>query len=283
MRRFRLSLLILVLLGALAGFYYQSKQKVQTDTIQFQSKLVGKALPYHVVLPPGYALITNSRKHYPVIYLLHGWNGHFDSWLNNTTLRQIASSSQLIIITPEGNNGWYTDSATTQTDKYETYIIDELIPDVDSRYRTIRDRRGRGIAGYSMGGYGAIKFGLKHPELFKLAASISGAFDTPSRTDDQSIMEIFGESGSLVRSENDLERLSRSVSPEKIAGLPYLYFDCGLSDPWLGANNHFADVLSELKIPYEYRRLPGGHVWSYWDRQVQEVLSVATHVLSPPE
>ncbi|HET6863104.1 MAG TPA: alpha/beta hydrolase family protein, partial [Pyrinomonadaceae bacterium] len=191
--------------------------------------------------------------------------------------------NQMIIVTPEGNNGWYTDSATNQTEKYESYIINELIADVDSRYRTIRDRRGRAIAGNSMGGYGALKFGLKHPEFFKLAASMSGAFDTPTRTDDKSIMAVFGDAGSSVRQENDIERLARGVNPDKMASLPYFYLDCGLDDPWLGANNHFADVLSETKIPYEYRRLPGGHVWPYWDKQVREVLNVAANVLSPPE
>jgi S-formylglutathione hydrolase FrmB len=283
MRSLRLPVLLVVLLFALGAFYFQSKQKVQTDTIQFQSKLLGQTLPYQVVLPPGYGSITRSSKHYPVIYLLHGWNGHFDSWLNNTSLKQFADSNQLIIVTPEGNNGWYTDSATNQTEKYESYIINELIADVDSRYRTIRDRRGRAIAGCSMGGYGAVKFGLKHPELFKLAASMSGAFDTPTRTDDKSILDVFGDAGSSVRQENDIERLARGVNPDKMASLPYFYFDCGLDDPWLGVNNHFADVLSESKIPYEYRRMPGGHVWPYWDKQVREVLNVAANVLSPPE
>jgi S-formylglutathione hydrolase FrmB len=134
-----------------------------------------------------------------------------------------------------------------------------------------------------MGGYGAVKFGFKHPELFRLAASMSGAFDSASRTDDNSIMEVFGNSDSSARRQNDIERLARAVNTDKIATLPYFYFDCGLDDPWLGANNHFADVLSELKIPYEYRRVPGGHVWPYWDKQVREVLNVAANVLSPPD
>src|SRR4030095_4148863 len=88
----------------------------------------------------------------------------------------------------EGNNGWYTDSATVASDKYETYILQELIPEVQRRYRTIESRYGRGIAGLSMGGYGALKFGLKHPEMFAFAASMSGALGAASFLPDERIL-----------------------------------------------------------------------------------------------
>ncbi len=148
-------------------------------------------MPYEVVLPRGYRLITSRRTRYPVLYLLHGWSGHYDSWLKQTALLQYASEYQLIIVTPEGDNGWYTDSATVSADHYETYVLDELISDVDRRYRTIHDRRGRAVAGNSMGGYGALKLGFKHPEIFTLAASMSGALDASARTDEASIMQTF--------------------------------------------------------------------------------------------
>lgn len=283
MKSFRFLILILILFGALAVFYYRTELVVRTETVQFKSNLVGKTLPYDVVLPPGYGLFTSWRKHYPVLYLLHGWSGHYDSWLRETTLAQYASQHQLIIVTPEGNNGWYTDSATTASDKYESYILEELIPDVDSRFRTIRDRRGRGIAGSSMGGYGALKFGLKHPEVFTLAASMSGALDTTSRTDDESIMQAFGGTNSIARKSNDIERLAQDFPSERITQLPYLYLDCGRDDPWLAINSHFSDLLSARRITHEYRQLPGGHVWPYWDKQVREVLRVATDTMSPPE
>ena len=78
---------------------------------------------------------------------------------------------------PEGDDGWYTDSATVPNDKYETYIIKELIPEIDKKFRTLADREHRIIAGLSMGGYGSIKFGLKYPNLFSIVGSFSGAFD----------------------------------------------------------------------------------------------------------
>ena len=281
MKRLRLLILALLLLGTLVVYYYQRESKVRVDTIQFSSQLTAKALPYNVVLPPGYGLITSRRVRYPVIYLLHGWNSHYDSWLSRTLLAQYAADHQLIIITPEGNNGWYTDSATTPSDKYESYLVQELIPDVDKRFRTIAERRGRAIAGFSMGGYGAIKFGFKHPELFAFVGSMSGAFDTTSRTDDASIMETFGQVDSAIRKSNDVVRLAQEFPSERIALLPYFYLDCGRDDPWLNSNQRFAEILAERKIPVEFRQLPGKHDWPYWDSQVREVLHVASLILEP--
>src|SRR5258705_11268394 len=166
MRSFRLPLLVLILLGALGALYHHVESAVRTETVQFNSKLIGKTLPYSVVLPPGYGLFTSWRKHYPVLYLLHGWSGHYNSWLDHTLLAQYASEHQLIIVTPEGNNGWYTDGAVTQSDKHPTYAPQELTPDPHNRLPTIPDRPGPRTAAYSIAGYGALNFGFNHPHAF---------------------------------------------------------------------------------------------------------------------
>jgi S-formylglutathione hydrolase FrmB len=283
MKRLRLPAVVLLTLCALAAYYYRAESAVRVETIQLTSRLTGRAMPYDAVLPPGYGLITSRRTRYPVLYLLHGWGGHHDSWIKNTHLRQYAAAHRLIIVTPEGENGWYTDGAGGSNDRFESYFLEELMSDVDRRFRTIAERRGRGVAGLSMGGYGALKFGLKHPELFAFAASTSGALDAASRTDDASIMQTFGEPGSAVRTENDLPRLAREFPEERKDSLPFLYLDCGEKDLWFAANREFAGILSERKLAYEYRQVPGDHVWPYWDRQVQEIMRAATEMLAPPE
>jgi putative tributyrin esterase len=274
-RYLRLSLLVILLLVALAAYYYHTQNSVRFEVVQFKSNLVGKVLPYGVVLPPRYGLITSRRKHYPVLYLLHGWSGNYASWTTQTALMQYAAEHQMIVITPEGGNGWYTDSDTVPSDQYETYITRELLADVDSRFRTIPDRGGRSVAGVSMGGYGALKFGFKHPEKFSFAASMSGALDAATRTDDASIMQTFGEPESPVRKSNDLSRLAGEVPADRQALLPYFYLDCGADDPWLASNRDFSGILLERKIVHEYCQLPGNHVWGYWDRQVREVMRIA--------
>lgn len=125
----------------------------RVETIRLQSKLVNATLPYNVILPVDYDSAVSTR--YPVLYLLHGLTGHYSDWVSRTNVADYASEYRLIIVMPEGNDGWYTDSATVTTDKYESYILQELLPDVQQRYRTIEARYGRAIAGLSMGAVSA--------------------------------------------------------------------------------------------------------------------------------
>jgi putative tributyrin esterase len=260
----------------------------RVQTIQFESKLVGKTLPYNVLLPVDYNQPAAKTKLYPVVYLLHGLTGHYTNWLEHTRLADYAAGYGFIIVMPEGNDGWYTDSANVPTDKYESYIVQELIPDVEKRFRASIEREGRAIAGLSMGGYGAIKFGLKHPDKFAFAASLSGAFSAGSWTEQDikapgvirdSLMQTFGPANSETRAANDVLKLAREAKPES---LPYLYVDCGTEDFLFSDNRQFVNLLLERKIPHEYRQLPGNHSWTYWDAQVQEVLRVAAKRLREP-
>ena len=261
------------------------------QTVQFKSQLVNATLPYRVVVPAQYASAAQARQRYPVIYLLHGYGGHYDNWLSKTKLKEYASRYQFIIVTPEGNNGWYTDSATVPAARYESYILQELIPDVQRRYRTVETREGRAIAGLSMGGYGALKLGVKHPEMFAFAASMSGALDAAVWTESdlrdfgvalpRSIMETFGPAGSPTRVANDLTKLVREFPADRLTSLPYLYLDCGTEDGLLSFSRRLADLLRERKIPHEYRELPGNHNWDYWNAQALEVLAVAARIIAP--
>ena len=256
----------------------------RVQTVQFQSQLVGTSLPYNVVLPVGYDLPAARDKRYPVVYLLHGLFGHYDNWTSKTRLADYTASHEVILVTPEGHNGWYTDSQLAPKEQYESYIVKELIPDVDRRFRTISDRSGRAIAGLSMGGYGAIKFGVKYPAMFAFAGSMSGAMNAASWTKEElaglpsiwkSLQQVFGEDGGQTRLSNDLSNRIRDLSNQEIAALPFIYLDCGTEDPLFPSNRSFAELLVSRKIPHEYRQRPGGHSWAYWDAQVQEVLKLA--------
>jgi putative tributyrin esterase len=251
----------------------------RVDTVKFQSKLVNATLPYNVILPPDYDAAKTAR--YPVLYLLHGLTGHYTDWVGRTNIADYAAQYRIIVVTPEGNDSWYIEN-------YETYILLELIPDVQQRYRTIEARDGRAIAGLSMGGYGAIKFGLKSPQTFAFAASMSGAFGMTRFTDEQvpaswrESLKLFGPAGSQTRKANDLFELIGNVPASQITSLPYFYFDCGTEDSPLifPYNRQLADMMVDRKIPHEYRELPGDHSWAYWDRQVQEILRLAGQKLA---
>jgi S-formylglutathione hydrolase FrmB len=135
-----------------------------------------------------------------------------------------------------------------------------------------------------MGGYGALKFGLKSPATFIFAGSISGVLDVAAWTENdlkdlgwirESVMSVFGPAESETRKANEIFEITRPMTPARIAALPYLYFDCGNEDVLCASSGKFAALLREKKIPHEYRQLPGNHSWAYWDQQVQEVLEIA--------
>ncbi len=264
--------------------------KARVRQVDFKSSLVNKMLPYNVILPADYDAPAAKNMRYPVLYLLHGLTGHFDNWATKSNVAGHATQYKIIIVMPEGNNSWYTDSPVVETEKYETYVMRELIPDVETRFRTLKTRDARFVAGLSMGGYGALKFGMKYPEMFTLAASMSGALMAPRLTETvlmagrdggsnpfsmtlrRSIAQAFGDANNPARDANDLFKIARELPAARRAALPFLYLDCGTEDNLIGVNRELATLLTEQKIPHEYRELPGRHDWKYWDAQVQEVL-----------
>ncbi len=273
--------------------YGQTLAPARVEAVKFESKLVGQALPYNVVLPPDYDAQAARTTRYPVLYLLHGLFGSHDDWVSSRAhLAQHAAQYRIIIVTPEGHDGWYTDSATVPNEKYESYIMQELLPDVERRYRTMQTRAGRAVAGLSMGGYGALKFGVKYPDRFIFAASMSGAHGAATWDPNDkellsfvkpSVARVYGAMDNPVRAANDLTKLFNDLSPERSAQLPFLYLDCGTEDFLINSNRALAEQLLKRKIPHEFRELPGTHSWPYWDQQIQEVLKLAARRLTAPQ
>ncbi|HEX8845971.1 MAG TPA: alpha/beta hydrolase family protein [Pyrinomonadaceae bacterium] len=242
--------------------------------------LAGATLPYRVLLPLDYATSSN---HYPVLYLLHGLTGNENDWVTRTRLTEYASRYHLIIIMPGVGDSWYANSATNPNARYEDAIILDLIPYVDSHYRTVATREGRAIAGLSMGGLGAMKFALRYPQLFSFAGSFSGAFDVPltaslgkkpSARILKELRRIFGDERSQTRRDNDLFEVLHQPLP-KNSRFPYLYVSVGKSDPLpevSSSNPRFSDALRKSKLKYEYYERPGTHDWHFWDSEIEFML-----------
>ena len=246
-------------------------------TVPFDSQALHQRAPFNVLLPAGY---DSSVRRYPVLYLLHGIGDHYDTWVKNTNLVEYARPYQLIIVMPEGDKAWYV-NGTGPNSRWEDYIMKEVMPYVDSHYRTLQQVGMRATAGLSMGGYGALMLGLRHRELFSFAASMSGALAVTDWTPEnmgpdmpewirQSIVAAFGPAGSPQRKEYDLKQLINAP----VAELPFIYLDCGTEDHLLQQSRDFSRLLQEKKIPHEYRERPGIHEWPEWDHQIQEVLKV---------
>ncbi len=252
------------------------------ETVEIASPhLGGMTVGFNIILPRDYA--TSTRR-YPVLYLLHGYTDHYPAWLSYSRITDYARGYQEIIVMPEGDNGFYTNSYEDANLGWEDFILLDLIPYVDSHYRTVATRHGRAIAGLSMGGCGAMKLGLKHPDMFAAVASLSGALAAARRreahADDPEfqklIANVFGPADNPGRAQEDPFELAKKVPPGQ---LPQLYISVGSGDFLLQQNRDFVKLLSDLKIPYQYREFPGKHEWPVWDREIQVVLALQAPVI----
>lgn len=246
--------------------------------LELDSKLLARKIPYGVILPANYE--TGKQARFPVVYLLHGGGGNYQIYLNRPRTLEMFERHHAIVVTVEGGESFYTDSATVPNDKYESYIISELIPEIDKNFRTVAERNGRAVAGGSMGGYGAIKFGVKYPEKFALAYSWSGAVIAASWRKagelafyppdiKNPLLAIFGDGSNPATLEaNDITKLFADLPADKVSGLPFFYLDCGTEDEFLllKPNRQLSEIILNKKIAHEYREFPGGHNVAYPSR-----------------
>ena len=142
--------------------------KVTLRDVTFRSAALHREMSYRVVMP---ASIQNGSR-LPVVYLLHGGNGGFRDWTNYSEVARFAEH-YLILVMPEGDESYYTNFREHAQDRYEDYIVIDLISDVGTRFPAASGRQNRAIAGISMGGFGAVKLALKHPDLFAFAGGLS--------------------------------------------------------------------------------------------------------------
>lgn len=261
---------------------------------QLDSKLMARKMPYRVVLPDGYGVVSpksaaaDKPLSYSVVYLLHGLTGHYTNWTDKSQLAEYAKNYKYIFVMPEGNNGWYSDSASVESDKYESYIVQELIPEIEKKFRAKTGRENRAIAGLSMGGYGAIKFGLKYPQMFSLVGSFSGALGAANWTEKEigtkgtiaeSLFSVFGSSDSANRPANDVFKMAADATGEQKKSFPFIYQSCGTEDLLFKNNRDFVNLLQEKKIAHEFRETPGGHEWTFWNAQIKEFLEASEQFL----
>ena len=213
---------------------------------------------------------------FPTFYLLHGLSDDHTAWTRNTSLERYAAVSPFLLVMPDGGRGYYTDAPGG--DAYETAIVHDLVTFVDHTFQTDGRREARAIGGLSMGGYGALKLGLGHPDLFGSVTSHSCSravlWTHEPDTDEEKFRRAFGPDPRDGPS--DLFALTETIDH---VGLPALSLDCGTADELLGANRRFHAHLEALHIPHLYHEYPGGHAWDYWDQRIQEALAFHVHAL----
>ncbi len=240
----------------------------------FRSVALGRTMPYTLLLPAGYDAAGGT--HYPVLYLLHGaWSNHTE-WAARTKLADHAARFPLIIVCPEGENSCYLNGANGE--QWEEYIVADLPAHIEATCRTRAERSGRAIAGLSMGGFGAFICGMRHPNRYCAISSHSGAFHILSwegAHDNPQFRALLGPPNSPTRQEYDPQRIiEQAIRTHGADRLPMLAMDCGVEDypDLLASNRALHKTMTRLGVHHFYREQPGGHDWTYWDREIRFTL-----------
>jgi putative tributyrin esterase len=243
---------------------------VTKQDITFHSQSLDRDTTYRVIVPK----IESSSRKLPIVYLLHGGGGNFQEWSNDSDVSRFAEQG-FILVMPDGASSYYTNSWKRPEDRFEDFIVKDLIADVETRFPA--DPTRRSIVGNSMGGFGAVKLALKFPELYRFVGALSPAIDVPSRpfsikriSQYRQHEAIFGAWGSQTRRDNDPFVLARTADPYKV---PFMYITCGDREGLLPSNRQFAKLLEEHHFHFEFHEEHGGHNWNQWNPLLVDLFS----------
>jgi S-formylglutathione hydrolase FrmB len=262
------------------GFPCRGQAAWRAECLSLHSRILGRDVGYCVLLPPSYE--TAKLKRYPVLYYLHGLGDNQQMFLHAVGLNLIQDLSErgrigeFLIVTPQGDTSFYINSRDGR-DRYEDFLLREFFPAIQRRYRVARGRKSRGIAGLSMGGYGALHLAFRHPQLFVSVSASSAALleklpaITVQNAPQAAVRRILGGAFGTPPDPAFWERespltLARTFRP---AGLK-IYFDCGTEDNYgFDAGARALDkILTRRHIPHEFHLYPGRHDWLYFAQRL---------------
>jgi len=255
-----------------------------------KSDILKRDMNYSVYLPNGY---NESNRSYPVLYLLHGMWGDNTDWVIKGEVNRITSSliskgetPEMIIIMPNGLiDGFYINNYDGSV-RWEDFFYEEFIPQVEEKYRILKNRNNRAIAGLSMGGYGALYNAITHKEMFKTCYALSAAVlevepqkkgDKRSANDKAFQTKLWGPLNKRGLPFNFKKysiqeffmAMDKYETPNPFAfgkevGLPSITLDCGDDDFLLKQNTNLVHIMKSKDVPFDLRIREGGHTWEYW-------------------
>lgn len=257
-----------------------------------KSNILKRDINYAVLLPENYHKTTDS---FPVVYLLHGYGDNHSAWYSYGLIQYysdlyVTQKWPMIFIMPDAFNTYYVNKYNGIY-PYMDFFANELVPAIDSIYRTIADKSQRAVMGYSMGGYGALILPAMHPELFSISVPLSMSF----RTDEQYLAESqtaydnqwasvfggYGKTGTNRLTEYFIEHSPFHFFNEKSASTfsqTRFFIDCGDDEESLSiTNGEWHNLLKKFEIAHEYRVRNGGHSWEYWKKSLPEALNFISY------
>jgi len=253
-------------------------------TVNFFSKCLKREVTFNALLPIDDPSKPEFSKQQPLkaLYLLNGYNGSHNDWISYTRIRKLATQHNIAVFMPAGENHFYVDHADSEQ-YYGQYVGEELVEFTRQCFPLSTKREDTFIGGLSMGGYGAIRNGLKYSQRFGGIIALSSAllpYRIANATPDYEyrnfkysyLQSVFGDLSKLLGSDNDPEAL---INKLKAAGEepPRLYLSCGTEDFLYDVNLRYHQFLLEEGIDHTYKELPGEHTWDYWDAGIEDALN----------
>ena len=252
--------LLFVFIHCLVAFQVFA-QKV--DTINVFSPSMNRFVKNTVILPADYERSTDI----PVLYLLHGYGGDHNSWLQiKPNLPALATLYGMMIVCPDGKNSWYWDSPQQAGVRYETFMAKELTDFIDKNYKTRKDRSGRAITGLSMGGHGGLWLGIRHQQVFGACGSTSGGVDIRPFPNNWEMEKSLG-----ARATNPERWNTHTVINQIHLIKPDLaiLIDCGTEDFFYDVNESLHLEMLRRNIKHDYIIRPGAHDAKYWKNSIE--------------
>jgi putative tributyrin esterase len=251
------------------------------NEVNFMSETLGLLSSMYILLPQRKLAETKSKRapKYLTLFLLHGHSDDHTAWQRWTSIERYVEGLNLAVVMPAVHLSFYNDMA--HGGNYWQFISEEVPAVVRDLFPLSSDRKDNFVAGLSMGGYGAFKLALTHPQRYAAAASLSGALDIRAVTSPRSdrnnkiwlaeMRTVFGDLSKVPGSKHDLITLAKKVTTASIK--PRLYQCCGTEDMLHADNIRFRDAARKLPLDLTYEDGPGEHNWAYWDMMIQNVLA----------
>jgi enterochelin esterase-like enzyme len=275
------------LLFPVLGLSSRALAQSRVDCGNLNSRVLHHSVRYCVMLPPSYA--TSPTKKFPVLYFLHGLGEdeqallRSGSWELIEDLWQQRKIGEFVIAAPEGGDAFFINSADGRV-RYSDFLIFEFLPYIETHFHTVRGRQARGVSGFSMGGYGALRLAFAHPELFGSVSVQSPALITESPTQLDAdlrnagplahlLVRVFGDPINAPHwNENSPFILARQNQAQIKAEA--IYLNCGQQDEYgfaKGATQLHQQLRAE-GIRHEFHLYPGGHSASYFFSHIDETM-----------
>lgn len=252
------------------GYAIEKADKSYGDFYQFHSDTLNKDFPLLVFMPDDY---KTAPKEWPVVYMLHGSNGApftedgiREMYNPKTGFKEAANHYKVIIVCPLVGNKSYLNSPVNKEDKYASLIAYELVKFTESKFKVIKNRENRILAGFSMGGYGAVSLLCRYPDIFSVALSRGGALDSKTMIDEnhwddglnKSALGSYWDFPQNHHLNSCLNLLNRVKERKDVS----FVIEVGREDFLYKPNKKIEAKLKELNLPYIYAEYPAGHIWN---------------------